>query len=117
MSISQVLELLSELDKILKDCSASDWEDVVSTRYESLRKAAQAGNDGMLRRELQEIRGLYGGMGSFSDVYVSYQAGDNIDPGQVRSVNSRLQRLRTELFISVGREIERLGDGGGDIPA
>jgi CRP-like cAMP-binding protein len=115
VSVAQVLGLLSEIASILEKHSVAHWEGIILARLESLRTASQTGNERHLAQELQEIRGLYGGMGSFSDVYVTDRAGDKIDAGQVRSVNSRLQRLRTELFISVGREMEQLGDSGGDI--
>jgi hypothetical protein len=111
MSISRILDLLSQLLSILRDHSVAEWEVEIADRVEGLRSAAQAGDSHLLIKELQEVMRMFGGMGSFNDVFVTERAGHRIGPGQVGTVNSRLQKLSTELFVLVEQEIERISGG------
>jgi hypothetical protein len=55
---------------------------------------------------LEQIQRLYGGMGSFNDLFVTDRAGHHIEPGNIDRVNTRLQQLQQDLFLAVTSEIE-----------
>jgi hypothetical protein len=112
-----VLELLDDIRALLGEHHVDRLVDELGNVRHRPAQAVDSANTRVILGLLVQMRQLYGGIGTLSDVCVSDRAGDKIDPGQVRSVNSRLQRLRTELFNSIGQEIERLGErDGGALP-
>lgn len=51
--------------------------------------------------EIDEILSWYGGMGSFSDVYISPYNNHTISEEQVNIVNSKLSKLRDSIYDSL----------------
>ncbi len=107
----RILDLLHIICTILDRHNERFWSEQVADIQKRLKRALDSGSTSWILTLLEEIRELYGGMGSFGDIFITHQAGHDIEPGEVSGVNSRFQELQDSLYLVVTAEIDRLREG------
>jgi hypothetical protein len=81
---------------------------IIKSHRERLQTSATSESVKWVKDELEAIKGLYGGMGSFGDIYISPEAGYNVKSEDVSSVNSIFRGLQGQLYDEIERELKRL---------
>jgi hypothetical protein len=103
MSDSRILQLLEEINNILRKHNVRRWLGILPAITDNLRQAEESGNSHQILEIMDEILSLYGGMGSFTDLFINDQAGHDTAPKDISKVNSRLQALQEALFLEAKR--------------
>lgn len=106
-SIRRIVDLLDRIYQIMADHRVGAWEDRIYDLRSRLASAADSKNRPAVRALLEDISYLYGGMGSFNDLYISSQAGHQIEERHVRGVNTRFQQLQEKLYVAVSAQLDR----------
>lgn len=106
MSDSRILQLLEEINNILRKHNVQQWLGVLTDIANNWKKAEDSGSSKRVLDMADEILSLYGGMGSLTDLYISDRAGDDIAPRDIHAVNSRLQALRHALYLEAKRKLD-----------
>lgn len=93
--------LLDEINDVLRKHNVRNWTDVLLDIANQIEQAKNLNDPSHILAFIEEIKGLYSGMGSFNDIFITDQAGHDISPEDIDIVNSRLQTLQTELYLEV----------------
>ncbi len=109
MHESEILQLLIRIRRILEDHDVKFWVDHFAGLERDFNKAIAAGDHGTLLQGMKRIAEMYGGMGSFNDLFINERAGDRIEPGKESTVNRELGILRTQLYDLVMGQITKQG--------
>lgn len=104
----KIQALLEEICSLLEKYRIAPWVTILKTKKEQFVSARESGDAQKLRAALKAILSIYGGMGSFGDIYVSDKAGFPIAADDVLPVNTKFQDLRTRLYVEVTDEIATL---------
>jgi hypothetical protein len=107
MPIHSILSILDEILSVLNEYQINDWSRIIEEHKLELSKAMISGNDPRIQIELRDILGLYGGMGSFNDIYITDKPGCELPPDLLHAVNHHLQQLQSDLFDSITTEISK----------
>jgi hypothetical protein len=108
MSLSNVINILEQIQSVLEQCSSKKWTTIIKTHAERLKAATDSNSVKWIKDELEAVKELYGGMGSFSDVYITPEAGYNIKHEDVSSVNNMFKGLQSQLYDETESELRRL---------
>ncbi len=101
----EIRELLSEIKKILERHKVIFWSSHFAELESWFDAAYQSDDIHEKHLALDAIKQVYGGMGSFGDVYINAIAGDSISPEEESYVNKNLRFLRSALYEAVTDEI------------
>lgn len=105
---SEIIQLLSDCANLLRRFEVRDWTRTLEIELQDLKRAYASEGRGYKLRILNDILRLYGGMGSFSDIYICQENNRLIKGDEVMAVNKEFQRLRSVLYINVQAEIAEL---------
>lgn len=94
----EIQQLLTQIRSLLERYQVKFWADQIADLEEQFKKAYASGNDRAKRRALDQLEELYGGMGSFNDLFISSTSGDAISPEDESAVNKQLSHLRRQLY-------------------
>ena len=108
MHENEIQQVLEKIRIILEGRQEGYWADYFSDLEEEFRKAIDPPELNRERKILQRISEIFGGMGSFNDVFINVHAGHNIKPEEVSTVNRELGELRSRLYVLVEAEKSRL---------
>ena len=100
---------LEKIRKILERHKVQSWPDFLAEREHQLLTAYSSGQTWAMREALKELDMLYGGMGSFNDLVINREAGDDIAIKDAPGVNKELNELRSQLYQMIQEEKTRLG--------
>jgi hypothetical protein len=98
---AELCERLRETSALLKRSGEFHWSAWLDASLDRIENHDLSGVDHLL--------GAYGGMGSFNDLILTYVNGHTVPDVEVRSVNDRLDVLRSamhELACEVRRDAE-----------
>jgi len=104
----RALHMLKLLHELLRKHGEGHWTALLGSAAARLRDAHAARSPDQVVDAMQHILRLFGGMGSFSDLYLSARNGHRIKPEAVDLANARLASLRTQLFLSAKQTIARI---------
>ncbi len=86
----RVLETLEKLDVLLTECGEDHWRSfAASAKSEPLSEMGRG------------IEHWFGGMGSFSDLWLSSYNGHDVAEAEEVKVNKQLSKLRSRLYALV----------------
>ncbi len=105
---SEIIQLLSDCANLLRRFEVRGWTRILEIELQDLKRAYASEARGYKLRILNDILRLYGGMGSFSDIYICQENNRLIKGDEVMAVNKEFQRLRSVLYINVQAEIAEL---------
>ena len=108
MSFSTTLKLIDDIIDILQKYEVTNWYKILSDNKTRLIMAINSKSDHLILEQLTAIMDIYGGMGSFTDIFICEQAGYEISPKDVHRVNRQFQKLSTKLYFSLKEEILKL---------
>ncbi len=109
----EIQKLLSQFSSTLGKYHVKFWPDYLSKLEEQLTRAYASGEDQEKREALTRIKGIYGGMGSFTDIFITNLAGHTIATEDESAVNEEFQHLRTQLYLLLKEELASLEEPGG----
>ncbi len=87
---SELCALLRELLSLLESAGEVHWREWMEKSLGIIERRDLAG--------VERILEAYGGMGSFSDLFLSSSNGSKIPGGLGQEVNDRLESIRTRLY-------------------
>ena len=108
MSSSEIEQLLREISGFLEQYGVDFWAEYVTERADELQSAILSQSNTSILYALYTIKKMYGGMGSFGDIYINPYAGHSIEIEQVSTVNRKFHELKTQLYGAVRDEIVSL---------
>ncbi len=108
----QILEVMEQIKVLLNRHGVRFWAKELGYLQEDLKNAYNSDSDNRKREGLEQILRIYGGMGSFSDIFINQFAGDDILPNEMTPVNKKLRELRSQLYLLVEEERTASHDGG-----
>jgi hypothetical protein len=79
--------ILREIVAILAAHGVEQWKVVLADLQERFEKANASGNVSLMAAALEDLKELFGGMGSFNDVFISPEAGHHISRTEVNRAN------------------------------
>ena len=106
----EIRELLSEIRKILEQHKVKFWSSYFVELESRFNAAYESGNVHDKQKALDTIKQVYGGMGSFGDVYINAVAGHSISVEEESNVNKKLRGLRSTLYKAIMDELMKLKD-------
>jgi hypothetical protein len=86
----KLISLLEDAIALLRFHGVNHWADWLSHDVEYLRDGDLYG--------IEHLLSAYGGMGSFTDVFICPENGHNIQKSDVERVNQRLNNLQHEIY-------------------
>ncbi len=110
MSEKTIRFLLEEILTILKRHRVKQWINIIEEKQRKLLISYTSGREGAKHAVLEEIIGLYGGMGSFNDFTINPESGHDITFQEIGGVNKRLNLLRSQLYQLIQEEREFLNN-------
>ena len=87
----KLIGLLEETIELLRSYGVNPWADWLSRDVEYLKDKDLYG--------IEHLLSAYGGMGSFTDVFICPENGHNIQKSDVEKVNQRLNNLQNEIYL------------------
>ena len=108
MTTNNILNLLDDLEKILDRYSIDDWAQTLRWHKERLKAAIGSASIKGTQYELEMIRELYGGMGSFNDINITTEDARVARPEAVAVTNNIFQGLKSQLYSELESELQRL---------
>lgn len=99
---------MEKIRSILERHKVRFWPNLLAERERQLLEAYSSGYRWAKLEALEEIEMLYGGMGSFNDLVISREAGDDIEIKDTPNVNEELNKLRSQLYQMIQEEKARL---------
>jgi hypothetical protein len=110
MAKPEVVDLLEKIERILAQYSVNDWLIRIQDCIQRLQVAISSNNTKSLLQELEYLKSFYGGMGSFSDIFITPEAGYKIEQHKVSPINRNFQKLQARLYDKLTEEIQKLQD-------
>jgi hypothetical protein len=98
MGLAKALDILREIRALLDRYRAEPWASRIRELEARADGALRQGPDWARQEAVDELRDLFGGMGSFDDAVISSLKGDAIAGSREAAVNAELSRLRDELY-------------------
>ncbi|CAG0943624.1 hypothetical protein ANRL1_01427 [Anaerolineae bacterium] len=111
MKRSEILEVMRQIKLLLERHRVKFWAKEFNYLEEDLKNAYASGSNNRKREGLEQILKIFGGMGSFSDLYINEAAGHEISPDEQTSVNQELDKLKSQLYLLVQEERTELNTG------
>lgn len=84
---ARILQALKELNLLLEMCGENHWKNQIA-----------AAQNGPVSKMSKGIVHWYGGMGSFSDLWLSDLNGHNVTEADEDKINQKLSKLRSKLY-------------------
>lgn len=103
MHESEILQLLEQIEIMLEEHQVPSWPHFLAQLKEQFSQAVASRDPSAKRQALEDILGIFGGMGSFNDISIDFRAGHRIKPEQVSTVNRELDDLTDRLYAFVKR--------------
>jgi hypothetical protein len=94
--------------EILQKHEVTNWHQIFSDNKVRLLMAINSKSNHWILEQFTAILDMYGGMGSFTDLFICEQSGYNISPKDVKRVNDKFNKLREKLYVSLLAEISKL---------
>ena len=91
----KLISLLEDAIVLLQSHGVNYWADWLSRGVECLKSDDAYG--------IEHLLNAYGGMGSFTDVFICPENGDNIQKNDVEKVNRQLNNLREDIYLLAGQ--------------
>jgi len=111
MAFSEINIALDIIIATLNKYGVEDWYNILSDKKDRLNKAFDSGNTEWIISQLEELIEVYGGMGSFTDLFITNKAGHRISDEKTSEINQEFRKFRTDLFLALQKEISRLNHG------
>jgi hypothetical protein len=92
-----ILELLNDLSILLDKYQVGPWSEKIKRLRSTYQQAILNNHQQDKYSALEEIKDLFGGMGSFNDYTITHLHGDCIDESQEQEANRLLNNLRHKL--------------------
>lgn len=96
-------QLLAEIHLLLEQYQVKYWTDYFAGLKSEFEVARIRGLDWRKQELVDELADLYGGMGSFNDYVITKLHGDAISRQDEFAVNAKLNHLRHQLAIAIGK--------------
>jgi len=96
--VSRLTRILEKIVELLRTHGEQHWSEWLARDLELIRMGDAYG--------IQNLLSAYGGMGSFTDLYLCPENGSQIAESEVRPVNKKLRRLASQAY-DLARQIER----------
>lgn len=103
-----ILKLIDDIMEILQKHEVTNWYQIFSDNKARLLMAINSKSNHWILEQFTAILDMYGGMGSFSDLFICEQAGYKISPKDVKRVNEKINKLREKLYVSLKAETSKL---------
>jgi hypothetical protein len=97
----RLLELLEGITSLLELHEVRDWSARLADLAARLHKAGISGEEWKKREVLDELKGLFGGMGSFSDLVIGERNAPVAARRELTVINDELNSLRRRLYRSL----------------
>lgn len=94
----QLVSLLEQIEHLLAAHGEQHWRAWITRDIAAIRNQDAHG--------IVHLLTAYGGMGSFSDLYLSAANGHRVGEWEVKSVNDKLSMLRSRAY-SLAKKLER----------
>jgi hypothetical protein len=104
----EIIQQLTECAKLLRRFQIHGWTEEFERATSDMNRAYAADDLTFKLRTLTNLRNLYGGMGSFNDIFICIENNAIIKADQVTTVNAELQQMQSALYDSVVAEIQDL---------
>lgn len=108
MEHSNINAIVDSVIAILERYTVKDWLTILLEKKKYLNIAFTSGNNEEIISQLNEFLELYGGMGSFTDLFITNKAGHNISNEETSKVNLEFGKLRTQLYLALQEEKSRI---------
>lgn len=106
--MKKIRTILEEIIGLMTKYHVEPWREILEAIAGQLERAMESERPKHAVEALESLKELYGGMGSFNDVFISPEAGHQIPHSKVNSVNAELQRLQTLLYQEIDQELNRV---------
>lgn len=97
----QITEVVGQLADLLGHYQVRFWSSEFKDAHQKLRDAAANGWENDVLAFVRKIRSWYGGMGSFNDLVITKDNGDQIADEEESSANQHLQELSNRLYLEI----------------
>jgi hypothetical protein len=94
----QLISILTQIEHLLVAHGEQRWRAWISRDIAAIKNQDAQG--------IVHLLAAYGGMGSFSDLYLSAANGHQVGESEVISINDKLSTLRSRAY-SLAKELER----------
>jgi Domain of unknown function (DUF6966) len=111
---SEILQLLSRLRSILVQYEIKFWPEHLFELEGQVRTAYRSGTLEDRAAAIKRIRRIFGGMGSFNDLFIATPPGRAVDPNEQSAANKEFQSLRTQLYLVIVEEARILEESRTD---
>jgi hypothetical protein len=93
----EILQLLGQIRALLERYEVGSWITHLADLETRFQEAIISGEDWKKQEVLDELDGLYGGMGSFNDLVIPHQPSVVISRQELVVANDELSKLRRQL--------------------
>ena len=94
----EIQEVLGRIRALMEQHQVGFWTEFFCDVEQRFQTACTMEDEPTQRQLKTLLMDIYGGMGSFGDVFITHLAGDAIAPEDVSPTNRELRELRSRLY-------------------